>query len=243
MNERIYILREAVTRLTKLLAGKKIEVTQRGTRAYVEYTPKGQPKLVNLPYIPDNASEDLISAIQGFLDHEIGHILYSDFELLAKGIKQGVGNLHNILEDTLVEREMAKRFRGSALNLSLTSRFYLNHYAEPELAKASAAGDIKKIIGVLMVPAIRAWAGQEIHAEYIRDKMPILEPVIKRLGSLVDEIAKCNSTADTLALAHKINKALAEPPAKPPKSKGKSEKPDSKKDEEQEEQDDQTWCL
>jgi len=233
MNERVYILREAVTRLTKLLAGKKVEVTQRGTRAYVEYTLAGQPKRVNLPYIPDNASEDLINAIQGFLDHEVGHILFSDFELLAKGIEEGVGNLHNVLEDTFIERQMMKKFRGSGMNLTSTSGFYLNHFAKPELAKATAEGDVKRMIGILMVPAIRAWSGQEIHAEFMRDKLGILEPVVKRLGSLIGDIAKCNSTADTLALAHKINRALEESPAPESPSKEGKEKPEKpeKKDE------------
>ena len=74
---RIEILREKITKLTGLLTDKKVKVTQRGAQAFVRYTKQGIPELVNVPYIPDNATQEFTQAIEGFLDHEVAHVLFS----------------------------------------------------------------------------------------------------------------------------------------------------------------------
>lgn len=84
LNKRIQILREAVVKLTQLLAQEGVTVTQRGHRAFVKSDSRtGKPVLVNIPSIPDDATEDLIIAIQGFIDHEVAHILFSDFKMIG----------------------------------------------------------------------------------------------------------------------------------------------------------------
>lgn len=70
------IVREAVIKLVQVLTERKIKVTQRGSKAYVRYNRDGSPSVVNVPYIPDDASEEYLAAIQGFLDHEVAHVLF-----------------------------------------------------------------------------------------------------------------------------------------------------------------------
>lgn len=96
MNERVLILRDAVVKITQMLSGKGIKVTQRGVSASVQCDANGRPAVVNLPYLPDNATEELCSAIQGFLDHEVAHILFSDFALFARAKKEGCFSMLNI---------------------------------------------------------------------------------------------------------------------------------------------------
>lgn len=68
---KVAILREKVSRLVTVLTEKKVKVTQRGAVARVEYNPTtGMPSVVNLPYIPEDADDEFISAVEGFLDHE-----------------------------------------------------------------------------------------------------------------------------------------------------------------------------
>ena len=221
MNERVLILRDAVVKITQMLSGKGINVTQRGVSASVQCDANGRPAVVNLPYLPDNATEELCSAIQGFLDHEVAHILFSDFALFARAKKEGCFSMLNILEDARIEKEMAKKFAGCGHNLSVTGKFYLDKYATPMMQEAAAAGDANKVIGVLMVPLIRAMSGQQVFREYIADKMHIVQGVHDKIADLQPAIEGAASTQACFDLAKEIEKRIREGD----KGDGKSEKP------------------
>ena len=221
MNERVLILREAVVKITQMLSGQGIKVTQRGVNAYVQCDPKGRPILVNLPYLPDNATEELCLAIQGFLDHEVAHIMFSDFTLIEKAQKAGCHSMLNMLEDARIEKCMAQKFAGCGHNLSNTGKFFLDKYTTPMMQEAAANGDANKVIGVLMVPLIRAMAGQQVFKEYVKDKMHILQPVHDKIADLAEKIENAASTAECFELAKEIEKRLRSG-EKPPSSKKSS---------------------
>ena len=209
----ILVLRNAIENITQILAGRGIRVTQRGARAYVESMPDGRPIRVNLPYIPENAGESLIAAIHGFLDHEVAHLLFSDFTARTKADAMGqrVSQLHNILEDSWIEKAMQKRFTGSAENLDNVGKFFLEKYTQPTLDEALAKGDMKQIIGVLMVPAVRAWAGQEVFQEFMSDKWELLMDLPERIGDdLINEIKNLKDSHTALDLAARIHKAMSD---------------------------------
>ena len=123
LNNRIHILREVVVRVVRILADRGVEVTQNGTRAFCAWNIKtGELERVNIPQIPNNADEDFIRALHGFIDHEVAHILFTDSQALlnwAKELKQEVvvGNItnqefsdrktmQNIAEDVYIEHRM-----------------------------------------------------------------------------------------------------------------------------------------
>lgn len=237
ITDQIFIMREAIVKLTQMLAGQGIQVTQRGVSAYVEADGKGRPKRVNLPYIPDNASQELLDAIQGFLDHEVAHILETDFTLMGEAKRIGAGGMLNIIEDARIERAMAKRFQGSAENMARMGRFFLDKYTKPKMEEALASGDNNALVGVLMVPLIRAMAGQEVFADFMKDKMHHVEDIYEKIKDLAPKIEAAASTHDALDLAKVVTKRLrdgepgpASAPAPVPKPKmsaaggGKGEK-------------------
>ena len=233
----IAAMREAVENITQILAGRGIKVTQRGSKAFVQADERTCEVLrVNLPYIPDGASDELISAIQGFLDHEVAHVLYTDWAVVRAAKHKGpqIYELHNIIEDTYIERMMCGRFRGSAENLDRVGEFYLSKFVMPRVAEAEAEGNQAKLISVLLVSAIRAWAGQSVFEAFMRDKWEALEAITKRIGAdLIAEVAKVKSSADALALAEKITAKIKNPeckggedgPKKPGKGDSKKSKP------------------
>lgn len=239
MNERVAIMRESVVKITQMLSGKGIKVTQRGTSAYVKADHHGRPILVNLPFLPDNATNELIDAIQGFLDHEVAHILFTDFMVIGKGVKLGVGGMHNIVEDSRIERCMAERFQGCASNLSNTGKFFLDKYTTPMLSKAKSA---EETVGILMVPLIRAMAGQQIFKEFMKTRMAPIQATYDLIKDLAPKIEAAASTEDTLGLAKEISKRLkagaapktTPPKAKPPKAPKSSKPPKEEKKEEEE---------
>jgi cobalamin biosynthesis protein CobT len=208
MNDRVFVLRQSIVKLTQMLAGKGVQVTQQGVSAYVRSDPDGRPVQVNLPYLPDNATEQLINALQGFLDHEVAHILFTDFKVMPTIGDASVANMLNIVEDCRIEREMAKRFEGSAHNLSQTRRFFLDKYITPKLEAAIAGGDTDTAIGVLTVPLVRALAGQDEMKDFIDGHSGIVQPLYDKLKDLAGKIENCADTAEALALAREVVKRL-----------------------------------
>lgn len=212
MSNRVIIMREAVIRIVKMLSLKDVRVTQRGSRAFVEYAHTGRPTRVNIPYIPDDASEELLDAIQGFIDHEVAHILFTDYRVLAKAKKMGLANLHNIIEDSFIERKMAQHFAGSGLNLQNTGNFFLKTYTDVELKKNPGNAE-----GLLFVPAVRCWAGQTVFKDYMADKWHMLAKITAALGDAVKEVPLCATSDDCLTLADKFRKLLEVKKPKAPK--------------------------
>ncbi|AMB48382.1 sigma factor-like helix-turn-helix DNA-binding protein [Methylobacterium sp. AMS5] len=224
MNQEIAILREAVVTVTQLLAGKRLQVTQRGSRAYVATNPKTlKPERVNIPYIPDNATEGLILAIQGFIDHEVGHILHTDFKWNKKAQDEGekMRSYWNIFEDTFIERKQIETFKGSGWNLKKLHEFFVAEITEPAFKMAEAKGDAATMFGIMMVPIARAWSGQTVFKDYLDAKgiwsHPALKGKIDRIRPIEAKVAGLASSKDCYDLAHELAELLKAPPApKPP---------------------------
>jgi len=198
------LVREKVSAVVAMLARKKIKVTQQGSKAYTKYTRSGEIELINIPYIPDDASQEFLDAIEGFLDHEVGHALFSDVSVIDQASKQGVAGLHNLIEDTFVERRMAEVFPGSGNHLSSVGRFFLQNYTDKKIAEGG-----EDVVGAVMVPAVRALAGQAIYKDYMEDKWSIVEEPMSKVGEyLTRELPKIASSADALRVAKHAAKLL-----------------------------------
>jgi cobaltochelatase CobT len=218
----IMVIRESIGRVVSMLTQQSIQVTMRGSRAYVKYHPKtGAIVEVNIPYIPDDASEEFIAAIQGFLDHEVGHVLYSDFQALKEATAAGkrVANLANIIEDVFIERKMTENFRGSGTNLESVRKFYLEKIARVKIEAALAVGDVEEARGYATVAAFRGWGGQTSAMDFIREPKiaELVKSVADKLGpDLMNAIGKCKNSMECLDLAKKFKVKLEEPKPKAP---------------------------
>ena len=121
--KRIRLVRESVSKVVHLLSGKRVPVTQKGSRAFVQTDPETlAPIKVNIPVIEDSATNVMLDAIQGFIDHEVAHILFTDdaVGVAANQESAALGRYWNIVEDTFIERRMSKEFLGAGHNLSNT---------------------------------------------------------------------------------------------------------------------------
>lgn len=205
---RAMLLREKIGKLPVILSHTGARITQEGSSAFVKCDADGKPVLVNLPYLADDAPEELMDAIEGFLDHEVAHLMFTDFKLTKQSAEARFGTLHGWVEDTFVERQLAQRFPGCAANLTETGRFFLARGIAPALAMAQVAGDSQQVMAVLMAAALRAWAGQPIYEDFMHPYWSLLKNVTTALGALVDEVGLCQSTADTYRLAQKMHEVL-----------------------------------
>jgi cobalamin biosynthesis protein CobT len=211
MNERVAVMREAVVKLTQMLAGKGVRVTQQGVQAFVEPGPTGEPARVNLPFIPDNASNELIEAIQGFLDHEVAHILFTDFKAMGAIKNPSLHSMVNLIEDARIEKAMAQRFTGSGHNITTVGKFFLEKYTKKQVAEAAKRGDVNAVKATVMVPAIRAMAGQQIFKEFMANHPDLQAAVadeVSKIEHLASKIENCASTADAIDVAKEVLTAL-----------------------------------
>lgn len=216
MNRDIAVLREVIVKLTQMLAGMGLRVTQQGSMAYVESDPKtNKPVRVNIPYLPDNASEALVLAIQGFIDHEVAHILFTDWNAVKKAYAAGskLGILHNIVEDPFIERAIGKKFPGSVHNLAQLHDFFIKSITTPALAKAKTPMDQ---FGVLLVPICRAWSGQKVFKNWLDANKHWDHPVVKAFTdkikpATIDRMPKLENSWQTLEVAEEFFAAIHPP--------------------------------
>lgn len=207
--------RDSVKRVVGLLSGKNIPVAECGDTAYVRYNKKGEPVMVNIPSIPDDASPALMNAICGFLDHEVGHLLFTDEKVVKKMRNTKAFGLWNALEDVYIERRMSEVFTGSRRNLLSTRNLMIDKYFNPHIKKAVALcrGDQRELfLKFFLCPVLRAWDGQPTFADFMEEHWRLIDKpiaVLKEFG--VDEaVRRMDSTEDCVKVAAAMAKILRE---------------------------------
>ncbi len=209
---KVEVLRESIKIIIGALSEKKVPITQVGARAFVEWHPvTGRPKRINIPYVPDNASDRLIKAVQGFVDHECAHVLFTDFECVKLAIKSGAGMVGNILEDTYIERKMKALYAGSRHNLIEVWGFLAEEMLKEPLDAAIAEGHRAKIVATGLPIAIHAWAGNEAAIEFMDTRWDAFKDIQKIIGEdIIDKIPEVKSSYDGLLLAVAMKNRLME---------------------------------
>ncbi|MCE9932721.1 cobaltochelatase CobT-related protein [Aeromonas salmonicida] len=213
----VAVIRNSISAITQILAGRNITVHQRGLSAYVSYNERtGEPESVTLPYLPDDASDDLILAVQGFLDHEVGHLLFTENVAILE-IAHDADWLHmeNVLEDPYVEREMQRSFPGSKGTISRLHHFFLEKIVQVNYKKLIDAGSVNPLefFGVLMPCITRAWHEFPVFEEYMLDKWAHVEPIMKKLPKdIAAQVQAVKSTRDNVALARYLIDAIMRVP-------------------------------
>lgn len=232
--QRVQLLRDTIAQVTYLLTKRGLQVTQRGTQAYVTTDPDTlRPTLINIPYIADSATEDFLSAVQGFLDHEVAHVLFTDWSVVAEANKDKyLSMLHNIVEDTFIERKMSERFPGSRHNLAVLHDYFTKKITTPALNKCS---NDKERFDVLFVPIVRAWSGQTPFRHFLDDggywKNPVVEAFLNDVPQdLIDRVARVDSSQDALDVARAFD-AILRPPQPQSQSQQQSDETSNSSDE------------
>lgn len=171
--------------------------------------------MVNIPSIPDDASPALMNAIRGFLDHEVGHLLFTDEKVVKKMRNTKAFGLWNALEDVYIERRMSEVFTGSRRNLLSTRNLMIDKYFNPHVKKAVAMcrGDQRELfLKFFLCPVLRAWDGQPTFVDFMEEHWHLIDKpiaVLKEFG--VDEaVRRMDSTEDCVKVAAAMAKILRE---------------------------------
>ncbi|MBN2128308.1 MAG: hypothetical protein JW741_02390, partial [Sedimentisphaerales bacterium] len=77
-----------------------------------------------LPSVPTPMNNDLEKCLVGYLDHEMGHVAFSDFGVAEQFARKhpGFEGLLNVIEDALIERRAMERWPGVRRNLDMMFR-------------------------------------------------------------------------------------------------------------------------
>lgn len=228
---KIEILRDSITKVTQILSQKDIRVTQIGTSAYVERDKNGIATSVNLPYLPDTASDDLVNAIQGFVDHEVSHVLFSDAKHAMKAKMKGkkIENLYGYFNDAYAESMMKKQFRGSHRNLNELASFYTdNRLIERwnELEDGGASEQEK--LGAMMGAVTRAWSGDAFYEDFMEERWDSLSTVLDKVPqTFIDSIRDISSSEDAFKATQTFLKYIETEDEPPSGSDGDEDNEDS----------------
>ncbi|WBM73045.1 porphyrin biosynthesis protein (plasmid) [Buttiauxella sp. WJP83] len=215
--------RDCVKRVVTMLSGKHIPVAERGNEAFVRYNKQGEPIMVNIPSIPDDATPELMNAVRGFLDHEVAHLLFTDFKIAmrmrSKGKAPSLG-LWNALEDVYIERRMGQVFNGTRRNLLATQKLIINKYFSTKVSEAIAIchGDQRELfMKFFLCPVVRAWDGQSPFIDFMEEHWSLIERPVALLKEHGVDVAVRNmkSTEDCVKVAAAIAKIMREMEEKP----------------------------
>jgi len=114
-SRRIRLVETTVERTARMLAHEYgIRVVWRGSQA------KTEGKTIILPVLPDDAPDELLEAVQGYLDHETAHIIFTEFNVVS-GYRPALTPEQlmcvNVCEDVRIEYAMGRLYPGSPYNL------------------------------------------------------------------------------------------------------------------------------
>lgn len=212
-NRNVQIFESSIAKLARILSRKwGVKVVFQHGRCETE------GKVIYLPVVPDSAPQELMDAMQGHLDHEVAHVVLTDFAELQK-IKRKDKKLFttlNALEDPRIERGFADLWPGARWNFNKSREWSLKKVAEshtdPRTGKASRGWDELSELGkVLFAATIYGSTAFDDNHWFLTD---IVEPdVMTRLRATVDIIKKARAaatTAEVVELSREFLKALNE---------------------------------
>ncbi|PHM69553.1 cobalamin biosynthesis protein CobT [Xenorhabdus sp. KJ12.1] len=204
----VLTFRESVQTVVSLLASKKIKVVDFGSQAYCAYNKKtGELEYINIPSIPDTASDTLLNAIRGFIDHEVAHVLFTDHKISTFLSEKKAHYVWNVIEDTYIERKMSSIFQGSRQNLLKTQKYIIENYFSSKIdgyIHSYAENTRALFLEVFLMPISRAFCGHTPFMDFMESYWDMFESELAVLDSInykvrINRITKSEGSAKLAA--------------------------------------------
>lgn len=185
-------LRRAIPIIINALGREDLPVRQVGMGGSVEVCPKTRkPIAVNLPSIPDDASDKTVDACRGLLDHEAGHLKFTDFTLFKRldgydGQEfRNRSMCWNIFEDIYIEENMKGAYRGCSYTIFECWSLLGDEIILPKFEEEAAKPDVCKgtLVGIALPTIVRGLAGVKDSQETL--KKLIEHPVVRTFASMI----------------------------------------------------------
>jgi len=163
-------------------------------------------KTIWLPVIPEGASVEFLEACEGYVDHEVGLCLHSDFDVMeeAKTIGKKHALLVNAFEDPRSDAEMIKDWRGTKINLANCHEWSLKQL-KLRWEELSPFGKLVQAGALYGYKHTDHWFFKEM----IETNDELME-TIGKVKDLLERAPQVQSSADCLVLAKEIMERLEE---------------------------------
>lgn len=192
-----------ITSMSKLASmlgaryGVKVQVS--GTGAFTDYN--GKSPIINLPLVTAERGQEVL--LRGYLDHEAGHVRYTDRKIFNNARVQQryfTKTLWNICEDVYIERRMSAAFRGCGRNLRRIAIVLFRGKIEPTTCEPVLEQALSYILyGCRSIPV------QELRPEaaVLRDAFP-WPSILPELDKLIARSAVTKNSDECLSLAEEM---------------------------------------
>ncbi len=176
---------------------------------------------IQIPAVPDDpASRDLA---WGYLAHEAAHVRYTDFGVYGEAAREGPlqETLQNRIEDVRIERELARPYPGTRATIATVLGRML---AEGRLSAPEPGDHPAQVLAAYLLLALRREVlGQDVLEVQARKAAGTLRQVFPvaftaRLRTLMDEVPRLTSTAESVDLARRIRRLIEEEAKDPPRN-------------------------
>jgi len=148
---------------------------------------KTDGRTIYLPAVPEDAPKEFIETLEGKLDHEVGHVLDTDWHVIMRSYDHDLlKQWTNVCEDARIEKYMTNLWPGCRANLEFLQRFLFDRDLE-------GWGDIDRDnqlfkVAILYCKGYRDWIpeipnGSEL-LEHWEDILPALEKAAEQPDSL-----------------------------------------------------------
>lgn len=131
---------------------------------------------ISIPTV-DVLDKQHMRMVRGYLDHEAGHVRFTDFTLLEslRDDPAYVMSLINIAEDIYVEREMGKRYVGCEKNLRwLSKHLFTENYDKPNLVHLRKLRNNLELHFQLFVMHVMNYTLYYMRAKLVADLSPFI---------------------------------------------------------------------
>lgn len=171
-----------------------------GNKAYTSRDDKGK-WFINIPALATN-DEYYVDVMRCYLDHEAGHVRFSDMNLLDRNranMTYILKSVWNIFEDVYIERKMSRSFPGCARNLRVgAERIFNSETQAPDDATCA-------VLNYILLTSRYNVAKNKVFEDGIAVVSSALPDELKDIiDAHVKELPKCNSTRDTMDLAKRL---------------------------------------
>lgn len=244
--------RDSLQTVVNLLTSRKIRVVDFGTSAYCAHDKKtGELLYINIPSIPDSASDALLCAIRGFVDHEVAHVLFTNPKISTMMSSKVSHALWNVVEDTFIERKMSSMFTGSRKNLIKVQKHLIESFFEPKIdtyIREYGKNNKGLFLDIFLMPVSRAYCGHSPFIEFMEpywgrfsEELAVLDSINykTRINRITKSEGSAKLAADLLrAFREKKEEEdkLKEPTEKPEDPAPELEKPEDEKPKPEEEE-------
>lgn len=185
-----FTFESALEKLGRIMARQyNVEVIFEGNQACTD------GKKIILPYFAE-MTDEFRADLNGYLDHEVAHIKFTEFPEIKKVVSRFHKELLNATEDCRIERLMIKEFAGTALNLAPLNEKCQKQWAEKWTEIPWPIRTIKTI------------------RDLMEGRTPIadaeIEPYINSVRDLIDQLNDCKTTRSLRVLTEQIVRKISE---------------------------------